>query len=61
MKVEWDGHGGEQEVQRIMIMGGSASAGTFRLSFDGATTTVIPFDATGDQVCLLNLFIIFKK
>jgi hypothetical protein len=43
-----------------MIMGGSASAGTFRLSFDGATTTVIPFDATGDQVCLLNFLIVFK-
>lgn len=49
--MEWDGHGGEQEIQRIMMMG-TASAGTFRLSFDGATTTVIPFDATGDQVCV---------
>ena len=49
-KVEWDGHGGQQEVQHVGIAGGVATAGTFRLSFDGATTTVIPFDASGDAL-----------
>ena len=48
--MEWDGHGGAQEVQHVTVEGGAASAGTFRLAFDGATTAVIPWDASGDQL-----------
>ena len=48
-KVEWDGHGGQQEIQLVRTTG-LATAGTFRLAFDGATTGVIPFDASSEQV-----------
>jgi hypothetical protein len=36
-------------VQAVSI-DGVANAGTFRLAFDGATTSVIPWDASADQV-----------
>mmetsp|Transcript_28759 Transcript_28759/g.37129 ORF Transcript_28759/g.37129 Transcript_28759/m.37129 type:complete len:411 (+) Transcript_28759:98-1330(+) len=53
-KVEWDGHGGEQEVQRITLTG-APTTGHFKLNFDGAITERIFFDATSDQVaCALN-------
>lgn len=48
--MEWDGHSGAQEVQRVSITGGVATAGTFRLAFDGATTGVLPYDASPSQV-----------
>lgn len=65
-KVEWDGHGGPQETQVVQIIGHDADgnattaplalpsqyrvAGTFRLSFDGATTTVLPADCSAQQM-----------
>jgi hypothetical protein len=49
-QVEWDGHSGTQEVQHVGITGGVATAGTFRLAFDGATTGVLPYDASAAQV-----------
>lgn len=48
--MEWDGHSGAQEVQHVSITGGVATAGTFRLAFDGATTGVLPYDASPSQV-----------
>jgi hypothetical protein len=46
--VEWDSHSGVMAQQVITQTG--AHSGTFRLTFDGATTKAIPFDATELQL-----------
>lgn len=48
-KVEWDGHAGVQEQQRLS-QSQRTDAGTFRLIFDGATTAPIPHDASAKQL-----------